>query len=362
MAVNINSIAKAAGVSTTTVSNFINCAETFPISAEKRARIMEAMRSFNYRPNGASSQLRRKSVLPSKLVFIFGANPCASPLRVVRNPMLGDLLMALDKEASSTLGLSMEVRSVADENSVESWNETIADAEAVVCYGRLDNSLFQLSSRRNIPLALVSEIGSVSCRGCEPGPGELDFVYWDAPSHLQKMLVHLRKKGAKRLAFVSSWNIKRNNEKGFSVEAEAKISLFKEFVSSIPGVSGEVVSPPRPPDTNIYYESRNAYEFLRSVEGLEDFDAIAGHNDYVAQGVVYALQEKGLALGRDVLVCGEGDYAEIRHSKPAVTTVSYDKSLLASKLCSVLKRRLKDNRPLGERILIPSSLILRETA
>jgi len=99
-----------------------------------------------------------------------------------------------------------------------------------------------------------------------------------------------------------------------------------------------------------------------SLEGLEGFDAIAGHNDYVAQGVVCALREKGLVPGRDVLVCGEGDFSEIRHLKPALTTASYDKSLLAAKLCSILKRRLKDNRPLGERILIPSSLVLRETA
>jgi hypothetical protein len=34
-----------AGVSSTTVSNLINCSEQIPISPEKRAKIMEAMRA-----------------------------------------------------------------------------------------------------------------------------------------------------------------------------------------------------------------------------------------------------------------------------------------------------------------------------
>jgi DNA-binding LacI/PurR family transcriptional regulator len=125
---NINSIAKMAGVSTTTVSNFINRAETFPIGAEKRRRIMDAMRRVNYRPSAASGSLRRNSALPGKAVFIFGNNPESRSFATMRNPMLGELVSELDVKMAKKLGLSLEIRAIADENSFESWNESIADA------------------------------------------------------------------------------------------------------------------------------------------------------------------------------------------------------------------------------------------
>ena len=50
-AININSIARQAHVSTTTVSNLINSTEVFPISPETRERILRVMRELNYRPH-----------------------------------------------------------------------------------------------------------------------------------------------------------------------------------------------------------------------------------------------------------------------------------------------------------------------
>ncbi len=358
--VNINTIAKLAGASTTTVSNFINCTETIPISAAKRERIMEAMRSKNYRPSPASSQLRRNSALPGKVVFIFGGNPECNPFDTCKNPMLSELITRLGTELRQRLGLSMEIRAVADENSMEAWNETIADAEALICYGRLDASLFELSVRRNIPLGLISDYKIIQTRGMSSSLPPLDYVYWDSASHLDELLNHVVSKGAKRLAVVSSWNIERNNPNGFAVEAEAKIAEFKEFAASGSGLSGELFCPPMPENISPYYEGRNAYEFIREHD-LKSFDAILGHNDFVAQGIIGALQEQGIVPGRDILVCGEGDYIECRYSMPTVTTVSYDKEFLADSICNILKERMKQNCPKGEHLLIPSGLLERES-
>ena len=155
--ININSIAKRAGVSTTTVSNLINGTEKIPISVAKRQRIMEVMRAANYRPSCASSQLRRKQHLSGCAVFIFGSYAALNAFDVVRNPTLGDVIVRLDRDLRAGFGLVLEPRAVADEDSLRSWNETIADAEALICYGRLDAALFELSVRRNIPLGLISD-------------------------------------------------------------------------------------------------------------------------------------------------------------------------------------------------------------
>jgi hypothetical protein len=46
--------------------------------------------------------------------------------------MTADLMSELDARLSKELGLSFEMRRVADENSKDSWNEAIADASAII--------------------------------------------------------------------------------------------------------------------------------------------------------------------------------------------------------------------------------------
>ena len=358
--VNINTIAKLSGVSTTTVSNFINCTEVIPISSVKRNRIMEAMRTTNYRPSNASSQLRRNSILPGKAVFIFGGHPECNPFDTCKNPMLSDVISRIGKELRTRLDLTLEIKAVEDENSAESWNETIADAEVLVCYGKLDAKLLEISTRRNIPLVVVSDNKSIETRGLNAELPLLDCVYWDGASHLEKILTHVVDKGAKRLAFISSWNIQQNHPIGFALEAEAKIAEFNAFVAANSELSGKLLCPPMPDDVSPYYEGRNVYNFIRNMD-LRQFDAIIGHNDFVAQGIVGALLDAGIVPGKDILVCGEGDYAECRHTMPTVTTASYDKQFLAENVCNILQRRMQNNQPRGEHILIPSLLQERES-
>ncbi len=361
--ININSIAKRAGVSTTTVSNLINGTEKIPISVAKRQRIMEVMRAANYRPSCASSQLRRKQHLSGCVVFIFGSYAALNAFDMVRNPMLGELIVRLDRDLRAGFGLVLEPRAVADEDSLRSWNETIADAEAVICYGRIDVKLLELTQRRNIPLVVIADTTTPVTRGVLEVPLLVDYVYWNAASHLETMIEHARARGARRLAFVSSWNIERNHKIGFAVEAEAKIAKFTEYVAAHPDLTGQLFCPPMPDNTAPYYEGRNAYDAIKGQEAfLTSADTIVGHNDFVAQGVIAALRDRGLVPGRDVKVTGEGDYPECRYLVPAVTTITYDRQALSTAVCGILKRKLADNRTLGERIPVASHILVRETA
>ena len=361
--ININSIAKRAGVSTTTVSNLINGTEKIPISVAKRERIMEVMRAANYRPSCASSRLRRKQHLSGCAVFIFGSHPVLNAFGVVRNPMLGELIAHLDRDLRAGFGLALEPRAVAAVDSLRSWNETIADAEAVICYGQMDVNLLELTQRRNIPLVVIAETATPLTRGVLAAPLVVDYVYWNAASHLETMLEHVRARGARHLLFVSSWNIERNHQTGFAVEAEAKIAKFTEYIAAHPELTGQLFCPPMPTNTAPYYEGRNVYDAIKGQDALlAAADTMVGHNDFVAQGVIAALRDRGLVAGREVKVTGEGDYPECRYLMPAVTTITYDRQALSTAVCGILKRKLADNRTLGERLPIASHILIRETA
>jgi len=357
--VNITTIAKMAGVSSTTVSNLINCTESIPISDEKRTKIMEAMRNANYRPSAASSSLRRKTELPGKAVFIFGSYAECDPLETTMNPMISALLVELNRNILKELNLSFEVRKVADENSKDAWNETIASASAVIAYARLDPLLFALAERRNIPLTVISETKDLQIRGTLSPLPPIDRICCDAASHLEKIMFYLVEKGKRHFAFVSSVCVAANGIP--AAEPEAKIAQFKAFLAQRPELSGELLYPPRfNPCLSMAYEARNAYDFVRKKD-LKNFDAIVCHNDLVAEGVIWALQEQGLKPGKDVMVCGEGDYSVCRYFVPGITTISYDKEEAAKHICSILKRRLQENRMLGETFFCHSSIIERES-
>lgn len=359
--INLAAIAKMAELSTAAVSNFINCAENFPLSAAKQKKITEAMREANYRPNSASGQLRRNTVLTPRAVFIFGSYPECPTCITYRNPMLCELLLLLIGGLRRDLGLALEIRAVGDETDLQSWNETIADAEAVICYGRLDEKLLTLCIRRNIPLVVISETDAMPVDHPTAEAAEQDMVYWNARQHLAAMLEHLVARGAKNLAFVSSCNIKANHPEYFAIEAEAKIACFQEFLTGHPTVNGKLFrSPGGKQIIHVDYEARNTYEFLKGID-LKEFDAIAAHNDAVAQGIGWVLQEQGLRIGRDVMVGGEGDYLHCRYAIPQITTISYDKEKMTDEICRILKRKQQRNDPQSERISIPSNLIERES-
>lgn len=359
--VNLATIAKMAKLSTAAVSNFINCTENFPLSEAKRITIMEAMRRTNYRPSGASSQLRRNSVLSSKAIFIFGSYPACNPCITHRNPMLCELLLLMLDKLKQQLGLAMEIRAIEDESNLLSWNETIADAEAIICYGKLDDKLLNLSIRRNIPLVVISETDTMPADNPDTDALSQDMVYWNAGEHLNRMLEHVVEQGARKLAFVSSCNVRANHPEYFAIEAEAKIAGFHEFIRVHPQLSGKLFSPPVGNKIiHVDYEARSTYDFMKN-QDLRDFDAIVAHNDAVAQGVAWVLPSQQLQIGQDLMVGGEGDYLHCRYAIPQISTISYDKEMMANEVCRILQRKQQDNRPKGERILIPSKLIRRDS-
>lgn len=360
--VNINTIARLAEVSTTTVSNFINCTESLPISSEKKRRILEAMQKHNYRPNSSSSMIRRKKLLPGKGVFIYGNHVACPVFEIIPNPMVRQLLQYLSGALMKHFGLALEVRALMNETSIDEWNEILVDAEFVINYGRLNPYLYKLAARKNIPFIVISEEDSISRNLNWDEEPEADFVYWDNCEHAKLLMGLLRNKGARRTFYISSWNVAVNHKDFFAIEAENKIAGYREYLAAHPEMSGEVIIPPIPPIIDMYYEIRNTAALLESrPEILENADAILAHNDIVARGVIATMTKQGLTPGKDIMVTGEGDFREFRHDIPAVTTVTYDHEALTREVCGLLKMKMSSCCYYGKKILIPSHVIERQT-
>jgi len=365
---NINSFAKLAGVSTTTVSNYINDTGSFPISKEKEELLRKLMRQTGYRPNSSSTLIRRKKQLPPKGIFIYGDYVKLSSFHVIQNPTIIPLLDELSLQVKDKFGADLEVRSIADEDSLEQWNEVLIGAEFVINYGQLDPQLNKLCWRKNIPLILISASHETRCRNGETLPQHLDHVYWDNGVHLDMSIDFLRECGATNILYISSVNVLENHPQYCSTDAQARLDGFRNYLKCNQDISGSTLIPhdtkeKLPEGAIFFWEQQNASQKLQlQPELLCGVDAIIGHNDFVASGAVSALLLMGRRPGRDVLVIGEGNMRELAYHSPGITTVSVQFAKLVSEVCRILRSRMDGDDPQrGERILVPGELIERET-
>ena len=112
--ININTIAKTAKVSTTTVSNFINGTEVFPISPDTRTRIKDAMRQLNYRPHIGGILMRRNAPRRGRVGFVMGEDVTSPVLHTAGIPLVQRILCELEKALDERLDMNLEILRIRD--------------------------------------------------------------------------------------------------------------------------------------------------------------------------------------------------------------------------------------------------------
>lgn len=124
--ININTIARLAKVSTSTVSSFINGTEVFPFSPETRLRVKEAMRELNYRPHIGGILMRRSAQRRGKVGFVMGEDCCQPVLRTAANPLVQRFLCDLEDAINTRLNMSLEILRIDGEDSRQRLEHTVA--------------------------------------------------------------------------------------------------------------------------------------------------------------------------------------------------------------------------------------------
>ncbi|MFL6122030.1 LacI family DNA-binding transcriptional regulator [Actinophytocola sp.] len=92
------------------------------------------------------------------------------------------------------------------------------------------------------------------------------------------------------------------------------------------------------------------------------FDGVFAHNDLMAVGVLDGLRAAGLAVPHDVAVIGFDDIAIAAHTQPALTTIRQPSREMGEAAATMLLSHL-DGAPLPDRPqVLPTSLVIRESA
>ncbi len=327
----LRDVARRAGVSIATVSYVLN--GTRSVSPEVEARVREAVRALQYRPNRLARGLRRKCTHVIGLVVPDSANPFFA--EIARG--LEDLSFAHDH---SVILCNSDGDPAKEQRYLGVLIEQQVDGIALVSVRSTPAHLSMLR-QRGIPFVVVDR----------DLPGlEADCVLADNFQGGYLATRHLLERRHRRIACITG-------PSELTPSAD-RVRGYRKALEEA-GI--------RPPEVWVRrgdFRAESGYEAARFFLGLPAEvrpTAIFACNDLMAIGAMRAIGEAGLSIPDDIALVGFDDILLASYVIPPLTTVAqptYEMGRMAGDL--LLRRLGEPDRP-PARLILPVRLVVRQS-
>jgi DNA-binding LacI/PurR family transcriptional regulator len=285
-------IAKAAGVSQSTVSRVLNDTPTsVPIAAETRERVQEVAKRLGYRPNPLARGLRGARTMLLGVI-----------VREITDPFFSMAIEALSTEALArgynvVLG---SAHSKADEAiALKAVLET-RHCDAILLLGDMRDEPKFLDDLRASQTPVIALWHGTELEG-------VPTVNIDNRAGMVAAVDHLIDKGHDRIAFIGGRPLGdiRERRTAFYEHLEEKgIAVPEEYVQ------------------NVINDPAGGDAALRTLLALETPPtAVVCSTDHLATGVLHAAADLGIVVPRDLSVVGFDDIPLASFTVPSLTTV-----------------------------------------
>jgi len=325
--VTIVEVALAAKVSVATVSRVLN--NPHSVKKDKRDRVLSVVEQMGYRPHMYAKRLA------GGRLNIYG---------LIIPGYEGIFYSFYALEILRSIGAALENKNV-DILLHIFWKEdkfNFSMVEGVLFADVLGNQeQLQKAIAEKIPVVVVNKIIDtlpVSCVGVDNFKGAKEAT---------EFLIHL---GHKKIAHITGdlrTQCAEQRLEGFKKAcADAKIEIPKEYVK------------------NANFSRLSAREATESLFSLEDYPtAVFVASDDMAAEVINYLLERGLQVPEDVSVIGFDDNPAVNAVPMSLTTVKQPFEEMVRQAVNLLEDSITGKRKSDniERILVPPSLIIRDT-
>ncbi|MGN6819823.1 MAG: LacI family DNA-binding transcriptional regulator [Sphingomonas sp.] len=320
-------VAKAAGLSTATVSRALSAPEK--VAKETRARVMRAIEKVDYRPNMLARNLRSDRAF-SLLVLVPG----------IANPFFANVTAGIESVAWQR-GYSVFIGDTRDSREREEHYERSVEM-------RLADGVIQLSpdygfdeQRRRASYPIVH-----AC-GCELTAAP--SVRIDNAGAMREMAEHLIAAGHRRIAAISG-----PEQNPHAID---RLKGYREALE-LAGIGYDPA-----------IVRHGDFSMGSGVEAAKDLMALTPRptallcmNDEMAIGAIQALAAVGLDVPGDVAVTGFDDISFAAHSTPALTTVAQPADAMGAKACELLIDEI-EGKEVEEKVhVLPHRLVIRESS
>jgi DNA-binding LacI/PurR family transcriptional regulator len=332
----IDDVAKAAGVSKSTVSNVFS--KKRPISKVVSESVLAAARDLNYKPNYWARSLANKE---TRIIGL-----CMEG----ENVMFGQFHLTLLNgvlEVCYANGYRLLINTVAKEFSdkLENWSSDPVDGEILLDPSVNDKRIEEKVSSQ-LPLVVIG-------RPPEPYESRISYVDNDnvgAGMHVAEYLLSL---GHRKMLFL-------NAPKHRTVAQDREAGFRKAYeLAGIPIEPKLLLNKDDHPNSSFLYSHQMAKRMILSDPGIT---AIVVDTDKMALGVYLAATELNLNIPEDLSVIAfsveKGNSAEFQ---PPLSCMKLNGELLGREAAKLLLHQCVDPSPMVRRIMIPSELIHRES-
>lgn len=331
--ITIKDVAKAAGVSITTVSNVLND-HTESMSTQTMQRVQEVINELNYRPNALARGLVTHRTATIGVI-----------IAEIETPLFLRALNTIEPIARNAgyNVLMSNASNVADEEKVcQVLLEKQVDGLIFLSVSEyIDNDFVHDLAHLKVPTVLVNR--ATTCK-------DLDQINWDDINGVTAAVEHLIALGHHNIAHLRGPVGRRSGENrllGYRTALNRHgIQYQQEYVRS-----GD------------YTASSDAWS--QSVSELIDLSprptAIMASDDIVAATAIKTIQQAGLKVPEDISVIGIDDQHFCSYLNPALTTVQLPVLQAGRLAVEMLLERIAGKRTEVEHIMLPCSLIVRES-
>ena len=320
-------VAARAGVSTATVSRVLASSEK--VSAQNRARVLEAMSELDYRPSGVARALRRRTTATLGLV-----------VTDIVNPFYPEVVLGVE-DAARRRGSSVLLCNAADDAERESGYldlllERRVDA-AIIASGSMARRHAERLAAFPVPVVLVNThppINGLPAIVCDDHTGG-----WLAAQHLMSC-------GHRRVVHIAG-----PSEAG---ETSQRLEGARAAVDAHPGAELVVLAG----DGHLEGGRRAMMQAARAV--APPFGVVC-HNDLTAIGALSVARDLGLDVPGQIGIVGFDDIALSAHVGPPLTTVAQDKYEMGVWAVDAVAALL-DGGHVDSRVLPVELIVRRSTA
>ena len=317
-------VARAARVSTATVSRVINSPDVVALAT--RARVVEAIETLDYRPNAAARTLAGAATATMGLI-----------LPELSGPFFSELLSGVEEVARAS-GLHLLVAATEPDDTLaptdSPFDSALADGTIVLPHA-VGSLVIERLIRAGRPIVLVERTNA-----------RLPSVSFDGAAGATQAVHHLVEvHDRRRIAFL-----------GGPIDSEAS-NLRRGAYASV------LVDAGIPSDRRlIVHGAWSETDGVAMVGHLDragvDFDAVFAANDEMAIGAIRALERSGRRVPGQVAVVGFDDIVPARWVRPTLTTVVASPRVLGAEAARTLIALIR-----GEAVepaaRIPTSLVIR---
>jgi DNA-binding LacI/PurR family transcriptional regulator len=329
MPVTLHELAKAADCSVSTVSRALTNSK-HPVNDATRERILALANELGYRPNLAARSLKTERTNTIGLVVynIFG-------------PFTGDLIRGIQEYLKNHGFFSVIISTDWDpELEGEAVQQLLSRyIDGVIFVEPWRDETNETLDLANKPYVYVYRL----FEGDSTNSVILDDLYGG-----RLAVEHLVKLGHRRIAFI-------NGPHGW-VTSKERLESYRAVLAE----NGIPYEPALVEEGT--WEVQSGHRAAQKYLGLpERPTAIFAGNDLMALGAIYAIQEAGLNVPKDIAIVGYDDREIASLSNPTITTVCTPSFEMGQTAARLIVERLEHHVEIKDPIRIQGRLIIRES-